>query len=282
MVQGGKILMHKPGESEYAVEVVVDRDLSLVQTALVRFAASNEASAQQKLRDEEREVSWCGDHARLREELKQRGLASNFKLKIPAGQEPVRVIIAPTLRPAARSICVERPLAAGKFSKNMSDKIEAPAPAPPHPLTELQFTQDPTTPRWIKDVFRFLPVKSQFILSGNIRDRYAFPTDSGKHLPLTFRQYLVESLKLKGYDRFVVFNPVDGFVLATPRGENEADCATFFKDKFKINFDAAGRFKCSLEKSLEIFEQMAGWKENFIAILGRLRFSLCGSRGYAG
>lgn len=97
MVQGGKILMHKPGESEYAVEVAVDRDLSLVQTALVRFAGSNEASAQQKLRDEEMEVSWCGDHARLREELKQRGLASDFKLKIPAGQEPVRVIIAPTL-----------------------------------------------------------------------------------------------------------------------------------------------------------------------------------------
>jgi len=98
MVQGGRILMHKQGESEYAVEVAVDRDLSLVQTALVRFAASNEASAQQKLRDVEKEVSWCGDHARLREELKQRGLASDFKLKIPAGQEPVRVIIAPTLR----------------------------------------------------------------------------------------------------------------------------------------------------------------------------------------
>jgi energy-coupling factor transporter ATP-binding protein EcfA2 len=149
----------------------------------------------------------------------------------------------------------------------MSDKLDAPASAPPQPLTELLFTQDPTTPRWIKDVFRFLPVKSQFILSGNIRDRYAFPADSGKHLPLTFRQYLVESLKLKGYDRFIVFNPVDGFVLATPRGESEADCTTFFKDKFKINFDAAGRFKCSFEKSLEIFEKMAGWKENFIAML---------------
>jgi prefoldin subunit 5 len=97
MVQGGRILMHKQGESEYAVEVAVDRDLSLVQTALVRFAASDETSSQQKLRDQEREVSWCGDHARLREELKQRGLASEFKLKIPAGQEPVRVIIAPTL-----------------------------------------------------------------------------------------------------------------------------------------------------------------------------------------
>jgi hypothetical protein len=97
MVQGGKILMHKPGESEYAVEMAVDRDLSLVQTALVRFAASNEASAQQKLRDVEREEAWCEDHARLREQLKRRGLASDFKLKIPAGQEPVRVIIAPTL-----------------------------------------------------------------------------------------------------------------------------------------------------------------------------------------
>jgi hypothetical protein len=134
-------------------------------------------------------------------------------------------------------------------------------------MTEPLFTQDPTTPRWIKDVFRFLPVKSQFILSGNIRDRYAFPTEPGRHLPLTFRQYLVESLKLKGYDRFIVFNPVDGFVLAAPRGEDQAAGAAFFKDKFKINFDSAGRFKCSLEKSLDIFEQLAGWKENFIAIL---------------
>jgi hypothetical protein len=29
--------------------------------------------------------------------MKQRGLASDFKLKILAGQEPVKVIIAPTL-----------------------------------------------------------------------------------------------------------------------------------------------------------------------------------------
>ncbi|MGO8697196.1 MAG: AAA family ATPase [Limisphaerales bacterium] len=149
----------------------------------------------------------------------------------------------------------------------MSDKTDVPATAPSQPMTELLLTQDPTTPRWIKDVFRFLPVKSQFVLSGNVRDRYAFPAESGKHLPLTFRQYLVEALKLKGYDRFIVFNPVDGFVLATPRGEDEADCATFFKDKFKINFDSAGHFKCSLEKSLEIFEKMARWKENFIGML---------------
>ena len=39
-------------------------------------------------------------------------------------------------------------------------------------------SDDPSTmetlelPRWSRDLLRFLPLKSQFLLSGNIRDRY--------------------------------------------------------------------------------------------------------------
>jgi hypothetical protein len=62
-------------------------------------------------------------------------------------------------------------------------------------MNEVEFTKEIASPRWAKDLLRFLPVKSQFILSGNIRDYYPFPrgesapsetTDGGSanYLPL--------------------------------------------------------------------------------------------------
>lgn len=145
----------------------------------------------------------------------------------------------------------------------VSEPRMQPAPA----MTDAAYLSDSATPRWIKDVFRFLPVKSQFLLSGNVRDRYPFPLTDGKYLPLTLSQYLAESLKLKGFERFILFRPTDGFSVVTPRGEDESTVRAFFKDKFKINFETNGSFKCSLERSLELIEQMSVWKENFLVVV---------------
>ena len=93
VVRAGKVMIRKPGSEEYAVEMVVNPDLSLLQTALVRFADTADLSEQQRLRDIEHEESWCGDHARLREELARRGFDAAFKLKLPSGQHPVRVVV---------------------------------------------------------------------------------------------------------------------------------------------------------------------------------------------
>ncbi|MBI2924313.1 MAG: ATP-dependent Clp protease ATP-binding subunit [Verrucomicrobia bacterium] len=133
-------------------------------------------------------------------------------------------------------------------------------------ITEEQFVADPATPRWIKDVFRFLPVKSQFVLSGNVRDRYPFPMAGGKYAPQSLLQYLTEALRLRGYERFIWFRPTDGFSVVMPKDGQVAECREFFKDHFKLSFDENGRAKCSLEKSLDYIEQMANWREDFIAI----------------
>ena len=93
VVSAGKLVIRKPGNAEYAVELVVNSDLSLLQTAMVRHADTAELTEQQRLRDCEQEESWCGDHARLRDELARRGFDSAFKLKLPSGQHPVRVIV---------------------------------------------------------------------------------------------------------------------------------------------------------------------------------------------
>jgi len=93
-VELGKLYIRKPGEEEYAVEVVADEKMSLLQTELVRFTGggSSDGGLQQKLRDKEREETWCADHARIIEEMKRCGMQSEFKMKNPAGQIEVKTI----------------------------------------------------------------------------------------------------------------------------------------------------------------------------------------------
>ena len=93
LVQAGKVFIRKPGEQDYAVELVANTDFSIFQTAMVRFADTDEMGEQQRLRDKEREETWCGDHALLREALDRAGMASQFKMKLAPGQHPVRVVI---------------------------------------------------------------------------------------------------------------------------------------------------------------------------------------------
>jgi hypothetical protein len=97
-------------------------------------------------------------------------------------------------------------------------------------MNESEFTRETATPRWAKDLLRFLPVKAQFILSGNIRDYYPFPRAESaatdlpasaptNYLPLPLPGYVTEVLHLAGYELFLSYNPVDGFSVIVPRGE---------------------------------------------------------------
>ena len=93
LVSAGKIYLRKPGERDYAVEIVANNNFSTVQTAIVRFADSHETTQQQQLRDKETEDIWCEEHARLRSDLTAQGLESHFLFKISAGLKPVRVVL---------------------------------------------------------------------------------------------------------------------------------------------------------------------------------------------
>jgi hypothetical protein len=90
--RAGSILVQKGGQSEYAVEMVTDKELSLLQTAVIRRADGLEVTEQQRLRDREQEEAWCSDHGRIRQKLAERGFATEFKLQIPAGEHPVKII----------------------------------------------------------------------------------------------------------------------------------------------------------------------------------------------
>ncbi|HDR9803650.1 TPA: ATP-dependent Clp protease ATP-binding subunit [Burkholderia cenocepacia] len=72
-------------------------------------------------------------------------------------------------------------------------------------------------PRWLRDLLRFLPLKSQFVLSGNVRDLQA-----GEIVPeVVTAQSLVntlgDNLREAGYAQLIVWNPVSGFTVPESR-----------------------------------------------------------------
>ena len=136
-------------------------------------------------------------------------------------------------------------------------------------MIEETFLQDQLCPRWIKEVFRFLPVKSQYVLSGNIRDRYPFPLSTGedtRYVPYTFLQYLTETLRMRGFSRFLSYDMLDGFVCqGSPTGSIEEE-QEFFTKRFGLKFDQRGCCLVSPERALEIMEAIVAFQEDFIAV----------------
>jgi hypothetical protein len=92
LVRSGKIIIQKGGESEYAIEMVTDTDLSMLQTSMIRYGEGTESTEQQRLRDREQEEAWCSDHRYIGEKLVEHGFAHEFALEIPAGTQPVKVV----------------------------------------------------------------------------------------------------------------------------------------------------------------------------------------------
>lgn len=138
-------------------------------------------------------------------------------------------------------------------------------------ISEQTLFADPATPRWIKDIFRFLPLKSQFVLYGNIRDRHPFPrpekNDKKQYSPLILPQYLCEALSLRGYQHFLLFRNMEGLsVLATPDKSLKSE-REFFNSTFKIKFDKGEQERCaSLDSVLDVFEQVVNTKDHAIAV----------------
>ena len=72
-------------------------------------------------------------------------------------------------------------------------------------------------PRWMRDLVSFLPLKSQFVLSGNIRDLQACEVAPQVITPQTFELTLYRALRDVGYSQVLIWNPLLGFYgLQTP------------------------------------------------------------------
>jgi hypothetical protein len=85
-------------------------------------------------------------------------------------------------------------------------------------------------PRWLRDLLRFLPLKSQFILSDNVRDLQVQEMGSGMVAPLPMLQFLARELREFGYAHVVFYDPVKGFRVNTLPGEDTSKSDGLFKD----------------------------------------------------
>ena len=66
-------------------------------------------------------------------------------------------------------------------------------------------------PRWLRDLVRFLPLRSQFVLSGNVRDLHIHEPEPGEVTAVPLATILIDQLKSSGYQRIVTFDPIAGF-----------------------------------------------------------------------
>jgi energy-coupling factor transporter ATP-binding protein EcfA2 len=73
-------------------------------------------------------------------------------------------------------------------------------------------------PRWMRDLLRFLPLKSQFVLSGNIRDLQPCEVAPGVVTAQTLPATLCDCLQGVGYAQVVIWNPISGFSVAASKG----------------------------------------------------------------
>lgn len=67
------------------------------------------------------------------------------------------------------------------------------------------------TARWLRDLRRFLPLKSQFILSGNVRDLHTQYSGGDTVAAMPLQNVLADELAAAGYANVVVYQPLTGF-----------------------------------------------------------------------
>jgi hypothetical protein len=69
-------------------------------------------------------------------------------------------------------------------------------------------------PRWLRDLQRFLPLKSQFVLTGNIRDLQALEAAPGQMTAAPLTTALATELAASGYQYVISYEPTTGFRMA--------------------------------------------------------------------
>lgn len=66
------------------------------------------------------------------------------------------------------------------------------------------------TPRWIRDLERLLPIRSQFIVAGNIRDHFLAPLSNGSLTPVPLVRCLWSALQRQDCRFLLIYDPVGG------------------------------------------------------------------------
>lgn len=95
--------------------------------------------------------------------------------------------------------------------------------------------------RWQRDFERFLPLKSQFVLSGNVRDLQVVEIQPGVVTAQPLNQCVAAALKRAGYANTILFQPLTGFTVLTAPGEAAGNGAALLQELGLAPEGAQGR-----------------------------------------
>ncbi len=115
-------------------------------------------------------------------------------------------------------------------------------------------------PRWIRDLSRFLPLKSQFVLSGNVRDLQLSEVAAGSIAAVSLGASLAGELGKSGYAQVVGYDPVAGFRVLQPPGATATGGHELLA---QLGLTAAPEGNCpaGLDLFSEVLHRVVGWTE---------------------
>ena len=128
-------------------------------------------------------------------------------------------------------------------------------------------TDTNTSPRWMRDMNRFLPLRSQFVLWGNVRDRFPLQDSRGKLQPMPLPEYLAENFHIQGVPHALSFVPGEGLRVVRRREMLLATETEFYKRHFDLDFGASDVMAMSSDRFIEIVERLAWHREEPVALI---------------
>ncbi|MDR2137168.1 MAG: AAA family ATPase [Synergistaceae bacterium] len=118
-------------------------------------------------------------------------------------------------------------------------------------------------PKWAREIERFLAIKSQFLLYGNVND--VFPAALGENVAtLGMPDYLKELLAARGYVLAVKYEPLVGFSLLHGREE-------LFQKLTREKLPPGGALPATLDKAATLASALTSSAEGHTALI--LRFA---------
>lgn len=90
----GRIVLRKPQDTNYGVELMSPGDSAALQARVVAFDYPGRGEGD-RIREKEVEESWCGDFARMQTLIRDAGYETAIRQATPAGSMKVKVMAAP-------------------------------------------------------------------------------------------------------------------------------------------------------------------------------------------
>ena len=120
----------------------------------------------------------------------------------------------------------------------------------------------PTLPKWLADLDRLVAIRSQFVLSGNIRDTFLIDLGGAPTLAPIMRALWLR-MRERGYAFFVVWDRVDGLSVYPKEAAVQRDASSLLGLKLKDD----GTMAASLDALYDAAKRAVGLREARVAVV---------------